>query len=64
MEQRTRFDYNGKFSLVTGASKGLGKAYAEELASSRGSNLVLVARTKAALEDTRGESSRGSSGAR
>ncbi len=49
MTQRTRFDYKGKFTLVTGASKGLGKAYAEELAV-RGSNLVLVARTKTALE--------------
>jgi len=49
MTQRTRFDYKGKFTLVTGASKGLGKAYAEELAA-RGSNLVLVARSKAELE--------------
>src|SRR5580698_4615582 len=48
-KHQTRFDYKGKFSLVTGASKGLGKAYAEELAA-RGSNLVLVARTKTALE--------------
>src|SRR5260370_11163086 len=38
MTKRTRFDYKGKFTLVTGASKGLGKAYAEELAV-RGSNL-------------------------
>ncbi len=49
MSQRTSFNYKGKFTLITGASKGLGKAYAEELAV-RGSNLVLVARTKDALE--------------
>ena len=43
------YEYKGKFTLVTGASKGLGKAYAEELAA-RGSNLILVARSKTELE--------------
>ena len=41
--------YKGKTSLVTGASLGIGKALAEDLAA-RGSNLILVARSLDKLE--------------
>ncbi|MEO8736951.1 MAG: SDR family oxidoreductase [Edaphobacter sp.] len=41
--------YKGSYALITGASKGLGSAYAKALAE-RGANLVLVARSLEQLE--------------
>ena len=44
-----KYNLKGKYSLVTGAGKGLGRACAIALAEA-GSNLILISRTKKDLE--------------
>src|SRR5271169_4859533 len=48
MSKNSQLTYRGSTALVTGASKGLGKVFAEVLAS-RGMNVVLLARSKDVL---------------
>jgi hypothetical protein len=48
------FDFAGKTILITGASMGLGEAFAREL-SRRGATVILVARSEARLEALAGE---------
>lgn len=49
MAKASTFAYKGSTALITGASGGLGEAFAEQLAE-RGSNLVLVSRSEEKLQ--------------
>ena len=46
-----KFDLNGKIAIVTGASQGIGKTIAVEMAKS-GANVFCLARNKEALDST------------
>jgi short-subunit dehydrogenase len=46
---RKQFDYEGKWALITGASSGIGKTFAYELAARR-ANVILSSRSEAVLD--------------
>ncbi|MEO8906125.1 MAG: SDR family NAD(P)-dependent oxidoreductase [Polyangiaceae bacterium] len=48
-------DFRGRWVLVTGASAGLGREFARQLAREHGANLVVLARRKERLEELRAE---------
>lgn len=50
-----KLDFRDKWILVTGASSGLGKAIATELAGKEGANLIIAARRKKRLESLKKE---------
>jgi NAD(P)-dependent dehydrogenase (short-subunit alcohol dehydrogenase family) len=52
MSTSANFDLTGKFALVTGASRGLGKSFALTLARA-GAEVAVTSRTLASLEDTK-----------
>ncbi|XP_050526566.1 very-long-chain 3-oxoacyl-CoA reductase-like [Daktulosphaira vitifoliae] len=51
LNMNVNFKKSGKWAVVTGATDGLGKAYAEQLAN-KGLSVVLISRTKSKLEET------------
>ncbi|MEO6601788.1 MAG: SDR family NAD(P)-dependent oxidoreductase [Polyangiaceae bacterium] len=48
-----KMEFRGRWVLVTGASAGLGREFARQLAREHGANLILVARRKERLEELR-----------
>jgi hypothetical protein len=54
MNKQQFFESYGPWAVVTGASSGIGEAFAKELAG-RGLNILLVARTKSKLDETAGQ---------